>query len=421
MYELFHSGRIRTTNLLRLAVMLGVFALGGSAIAQDSYRLNIGDRIAVRIVQWDSIALGFTEFAALGGTYSVGTDGMIMVPMVGAMSAENYSLPELAEAFEAELQMRLGLVDQPGVSVSVVEYRPIYVLGNVARPGAYPFSPGLTVQQAVALAGGSLAPFADGLEGESAAIRTVGNLRELGLDAAREAVRAARLRAEMRGDPVFSPPEGLVHPDGPAALDALIVHERDLFVSRREGQQRALDSLDHTSALLETEIAALEGKLIGLSKQVELMQGSVANAETLQERGLLRSDNLVTLQGQLINLEARELDTETAIYRARQNVSEIERERIALEADRRLEILQQLQQSEAESDRLAARRDTNLRLLVGAEALLATTQRAADVRMAYRITRQGSPQVQEMQVDVTARLFPADVLNVETHIITGRN
>lgn len=421
MNELFHSGRVRTTNLLRLAITLGSFAFGGAAIAQDSYHLNIGDQIAVRIVQWDSIALGFTEFGALSGTYSVGTDGMIMVPMVGAVPAANQSLSELAETFEIGLQTRLGLVDRPGVSVSVVEYRPIYVLGNVARPGAYPFLPGLTVQQALALAGGSLTTFADGPEGESAAIRTVGNLRELGLDAAREAVRAARLRAEMRVEASFPTPEGLVHPDGPAALARLVVHERDLFVSRREGQQRALESLDNTRALLETEIAALEEKLIGLSKQVELTRGSVEKAETLQERGLLRSDNLVTLQGQLINLEARELDTETSIYRARQNVSEIERERIALEADRRLEILQQLQQSEAESDRLAARRDTNLRLLVGAEAFLATTQRAADVRMDYRITRQGGPEAGEMQVDATARLFPADVLNVQAQIMTGGN
>ncbi|MDO6587030.1 polysaccharide biosynthesis/export family protein [Salipiger sp. 1_MG-2023] len=421
MNELFHTGRNRTTNLLRLAATLGLFSLTGPAIAQDTYRLNTGDEISVRIVQWDSIALQFSEFSALSGTYSVGTDGLIMMPIVGAVPAASRSLSDIAETFETELQTRLGLVDKPGVSVSVVEYRPIYVLGAVARPGAYPFSPGLTVQQAMALAGGTMTTLIDGLEGESAAVRTVGNLRELSLDATREAVRAARLRAEMSGASMFTAPEDLSHPDGPEALEKIIAHERDLFVSRREGQNRAIESLENSGALLQTEIAALEEKLVGLTKQVALTRGSVEKAETLQERGLLRSDNLVTLQGQLINLEARELDTETAIYRARQNLSELDRERIALEADRRLEILQQLQQSEAESERLAARRDTNLRLLVGAEAMLATTQGAPDVQMRYRITRQGNSSEESMQVDATARLFPADVLEVEAQLGASGN
>ncbi|MEI4234243.1 polysaccharide biosynthesis/export family protein [Roseovarius sp. D22-M7] len=402
--------------------MLAILIAGtcaGSGAAQDAYRLNAGDRIAVRFVQWDTIELGFVEFDAVNGTYAVGSDGTLMLPLIGAVDVEDRSLAEVAESVSLTLQGRLGLVEPPSASLSIVGHRPIYVLGSVANPGAYDFSPGLTVRQALALAGGPATVLDDRPGREAAAVRASGVLQEIAIDIARHKVRAARLRAEMDGANEFTIPEGVTHPDGPETLKALIEHERALFQSRREARARALEALDDSRTLLETEVSTLQEKLSGLSRQVELLRESVGNMEQLYERGLVRSPSLVAQQGQLINLENRQLDTETAVFRARQSIAELERERIGIEADRRLEILRELQRSEAAVEQLAARQDMNRRLLLGTEALLVASGQEMDIQTSYRITRPGSEGPETLDATPDTRLGPADVVEVDVIILPG--
>lgn len=408
------SGFFRALIALLIA---GSFAVPGAA--QDAYRLNTGDRIAFRFVQWDTIELGFVEFDAVNGTYAVGSDGTIMFPLIGVVEVEGRSLTEVADSVSLDLQGRLGLVEPPSASLSIVGHRPIYVLGSVAAPGAYDFSPGLTVQQALALAGGLATVLDDRPGQEAAAVRAAGVLQEIAIDIARNQVRTARLRAEMDGANDFTIPEGVRHPDGPDTLKAVIEHERALFQSRREARTRALEAIDDSRTLLETEISTLEEKLAGLSRQVELLRESVGNMEALFERGLVRSPNLVAQQGQLINLENRQLDTETAVFRARQSIAELERERIDLEADRRLDILRELQRSETAIEQLSARQNMNRRLLLGAEALLVEAGEQLDIRTSYRITRPGPDGPQTRDAPPDARLGPADVIEVEVIILPG--
>ncbi|WP_372674979.1 polysaccharide biosynthesis/export family protein [Aquicoccus sp.] len=403
-------------------VLIAILIAGtcaGSGAAQDAYRLNTGDRIAFRFVQWDTIELGFVEFDAVNGTYAVESDGTIMFPLIGAVEVEGKSLAEIADAVTLDLQGQLGLVEPPSASLSIVGHRPVYVLGSVATPGAYDFSPGLTVQQALALAGGLETVLDDSPGREAATVRASGVLQEIAIDIARQEVRAARLRAEMDGANDFTIPESVTHPDGPDTLKAVIEHERALFQSRREARTRALDALDDSRALLETEVSTLQEKLAGLTRQVELLSESVGNMEALFERGLVRSPSLVAQQGQLINLENRQLDTETAVFRARQAIAELERERIGLEADRRLDILRELQRSETAIEQLTARRDMNRRLLLGAEALLVASDEALDIRTSYRITRSGPDGHQTRDVTPDTRLGPADVIEVEVIILPG--
>lgn len=401
---------IRATSFFGAVVAI---LLAGASAAQDAYRLNIGDRVALRFVQWDTIKLAFVEFDAVNGTYIVEPDGTIMMPLVGTVDMAGRALTEIADSMAVDLQSRLGLVEPPGASLSVVGHRPVYVLGAVAAPGAYDFSPGLTVQQALALAGGVETLLDEGPDGEAAAVRAAGTLQEIAIDIVRQEVRAARLRAEMDGDSDFQAPDGVTHPDGPEALNAITERERRLFEGRREAKARALDALDDSQSLLETEIEALQDKLAGQSRQVDMLRQSVGNMEALFERGLVRSPNLVSLQGQLLNLENSQRDTETAIFRARQAIAELERERIEIEAERRLEVLRELQRSEATIERLLTQRDTTRRLLLGVEALLATSERELDIQISYRITRPGAEGPQTLDAGPDTRLGPSDVVEVE--------
>jgi polysaccharide export outer membrane protein len=138
----------------RYALLLPViFALAGCMPGQDltmlpspedgSYHLGPGDQI--RVITYDE--------SQLSNTFTVGDDGKIAFPLIGNVVASGRTPDRFASEISAALQ-NSKLVNQPSVSVEVVQYRPISVLGEVNHPGQYPYQPGMTTLDAVALAGG---------------------------------------------------------------------------------------------------------------------------------------------------------------------------------------------------------------------------------------------------------------------------
>jgi polysaccharide export outer membrane protein len=88
----------------------------------------------------------------LTNTYLVGAGGSITMPLIGAVTARGRTPAELSAAIAARL--RNGYIRQPYVAAEVEAYRPFFILGEVAAPGQYPFVPNMTVESAVAIAGG---------------------------------------------------------------------------------------------------------------------------------------------------------------------------------------------------------------------------------------------------------------------------
>ncbi len=110
--------------------------------ATGPYRLDTGDTVRVIVYNQESLS---TE-------YTVSDDGTISGPMVGAVPARGHTVPEL----QADLYDKLnsGVLVKPGVSVQLSQARPIFVTGEVSKPGQYPFQSRLSVLGAVAAAGG---------------------------------------------------------------------------------------------------------------------------------------------------------------------------------------------------------------------------------------------------------------------------
>jgi polysaccharide export outer membrane protein len=111
--------------------------------AQGSYRLGGGDQVRI-------ITFGVEP---LSGQFRVDDQGNIAMPLVGGVHAAGRTPDELAGYIQSRLRGQ-KFVKEPSVSVEVLAYRPIFVLGEVARPGQYSFSPGMTMLTAVAVAGG---------------------------------------------------------------------------------------------------------------------------------------------------------------------------------------------------------------------------------------------------------------------------
>ncbi len=107
------------------------------------YTLGPGDQIRI-------ITFGEQQ---LTGEFRVDAAGEIALPLVGDVHAGGLT-PKQLEASVAQTLTRSKLYRNPSVSVEVIGYRPIFILGEVVRPGQYPYQPAMTVVTAVAVGGG---------------------------------------------------------------------------------------------------------------------------------------------------------------------------------------------------------------------------------------------------------------------------
>jgi polysaccharide export outer membrane protein len=111
-------------------------------VAERPYTLDAGDKLRVVVFGQD----------ALSNNYTVGADGAVTLPLIGAVPARGLTTTQLSGAIGGKL--RQGYIREPSVAVEVESYRPFFVLGEVTYPGQYPYVPNMTVEAAIAVAGG---------------------------------------------------------------------------------------------------------------------------------------------------------------------------------------------------------------------------------------------------------------------------
>jgi polysaccharide biosynthesis/export protein len=107
-----------------------------------AYKLDAGDKL--RIVVYGQ--------EGLTNTYAIDASGAITMPLIGQVPARGRSPASLAAEISARL--RNGYIREPSVAVEIESYRPFFILGEVQAPGQYPYVPNMTVESAVAIAGG---------------------------------------------------------------------------------------------------------------------------------------------------------------------------------------------------------------------------------------------------------------------------
>ncbi|NHK29482.1 polysaccharide export protein [Parvularcula flava] len=108
----------------------------------DDYRLGSGDKLRVIVF----------EEEGLSGEFQVDGSGLVSMPLVGEIRAAGQTVRQFEVAVEDSL--RGAYLRDPRVSAEVLDFRPYYILGEVNRPGTYPYISGLTVLNAVATAEG---------------------------------------------------------------------------------------------------------------------------------------------------------------------------------------------------------------------------------------------------------------------------
>ena len=118
-------------------------AVAYAAPANDGpYRLDSGDKLRVVVFGQEG----------LSNSYTVDPSGNITMPLIGSVPARGKTPARLAADITAKL--RNGFIRDPSVAVEIEAYRPFFILGEVTLPGQYPYVANMTVETAVAIAGG---------------------------------------------------------------------------------------------------------------------------------------------------------------------------------------------------------------------------------------------------------------------------
>jgi polysaccharide biosynthesis/export protein len=107
-----------------------------------AYRLDAGDKLRVVVYGQEGLT----------NTYAIDAGGAITMPLIGAVPARGRTPAGLASQISAKL--RNGYIREPSVAVEIEAYRPFFILGEVAAPGQYPYVPNMSIESAVAIAGG---------------------------------------------------------------------------------------------------------------------------------------------------------------------------------------------------------------------------------------------------------------------------
>jgi superfamily II DNA helicase RecQ len=337
----------------------------------------------------------------------VGAGGVVTVPVIGPVPVGNLTADELSRDIAARMQSKLGLIEPPDATIEVISYPPIYVVGSVAQPGEYTFRPGMTVLQALALGGGQLRSETT----ESTAserLRLIAQLQSSNRGIARANLRIARLEAELADQLTIQVPKS-------EEEDPNLAQEKAVLAAAQTARDRQIASLDDLQVLYQQEISVLEARIADLEKTISSTETELAGVEQLVASGMATVSRRSELERLLSSLRSDRLEQKTAIMRARQYMTEAERNADGIEDTRRTSLTEQLLSERAELEQMELDVRTTEALLANLDQELLlddTDQSNSEAALAFVIVRNTAGKVVQLPAGDFEVLLPADVVKV---------
>jgi protein involved in polysaccharide export with SLBB domain len=403
-------------NSLAACLLLSAAFVAEGPSKAEPYRLETQERLLLRVIAWQADTNQYGEVATIGGEYTIGPSGTISVPTIGEIQASGRTTGELASAVSEGLRARLGVPDLT-VSIELLAFRPIYVVGDVDKPGEYAFRPELTVLQAVSLAGGhSRLQDLDGLRLGRDAITAEGVYELARLEMRRMIARRARLQAEVAGAASIEFPSEMTD-DADGIGGRLMTEERAIMGARREALVSQLDALSELKSLLTAELESLAEKIKSQERQLDLAEDELNSVSSLVQKGVVAQSRGRELEREVASLQTMVIDLETAVLRARQDISRADRDALDLKNNHASLVLTELQETEATLDDLAARARTASGLYAEATttapALASALSEARNQPPTYAIARRHSDgRLTETVAQEGDVVRPGDVIKV---------
>ena len=402
-----HESALRT---LFAAVALSLSGGAFSPVLAGDDQFQPQTKIRLTVVQWMPSKGVYERWDALGGEFMISQAKTVSLPIIGTVSVGGLDGAGLAAEIARQLKTKIGLVQTPEATIEILERPPIYVIGDVNKPGEYGFHPGLTVLQSVAMSGGEFRP-SNGSKGSFDKTGYVGQLQEIGNAILRSKIKIARLQAEMSdGTEMRLEPD---MQDGHGIAAAIFEQEKIIYAARRNDMDRQSKSYAELRDLLTSEIATIEKKISSTDEDIVSVQKELTNVKSMVERGIALPSRQSDLERTLRSYHGNRLDLVTAIMRARQNIAETTRSLDGLYDKQRTEVAVELQLEQASLDQQNLKRDTTQKLLL--EALsgdAGSPAEAGGATLAFSVTRQEGQSIREIPALDSTVLQPGDVVRV---------
>ncbi len=389
-----------------------------AAFAQDGqYRLGTADKLRIRVAEWQPADGTIRNWDVINGDYAVGPSGTLSLPFIGQLDVAGKTPGEVGEAIGAGLQSKFALRNLPSASVEVAQFRPVFLTGDVQTPGEYPYAPNMTVLKAVSLAGG--------LRRSDAGQRFARDFINARGDAAvyddqrgRLLARQARLLAEVSGDQQIKKTPEM---EKVINIDALLESESALMKSRTERYTLQLKALKDLRELLDSEVESLRKKAESQQRQLQLANEDREKVNRLNEQGLALAQRRISAEERAAEVEATLLDIDTNALRAKQDINKAIQDEINLRNDWEAQRSKELQDTQAELQKLNLQLSTSRELMSEALAQSAEALRfdpsGKSASISYVVVREDNGQSKEIKVDETTALQPGDVIKVSSEVL----
>jgi polysaccharide export outer membrane protein len=370
--------------------------------AWSAYRLQPGDILDISI----------TGVPELKQRAPVGLEGDVSIPLVGQLEVRGLTVVEAREKIVRSLSNKVyqqrtpdgrevaQLILPDAIMVTVADYRPVYLNGDVSKPGEQPFRPGMTVRHAVAVAGGYDALQMRTQNSPFQRVDLRADYESLWTEFAREQARIWRLKTELGYRDVESPKNKRI-PISPDILEQLIRTEEEQLKARNVDRQKE-------RTYLETSIKGANAQLDVLAekkkKDEEAVQADAADFEKVRElfqKGMTATTRLSEARRAAVLSSTQMLQTVVEITNIERQRGEFMRLLDRLDSQTRMESLKELQ-------------DANLRLEQISTRLQSTSEklRVKGGRPEIWVYRKTESGPQNVIASEEMELAPGDVVNI---------
>jgi polysaccharide biosynthesis/export protein ExoF len=388
-----------------LSLAIAVAILPATVLAHE-YRLGISDRLKIKMQEWPD----------LSGEYTVTPDGVISLPLIGNINVVGLRLNDLAEQISDRLQRRSQGAERVFAAVEIAQHRPFTITGDVQRPGQYPYRPGLTVIEAIGIAGGYYRPELGLLRlGRDVAVAS-GEIRTQSGRLTRLILREARLSAALDGrEDILLPQELAKQKDDPAISETL-KNEQGALALENELKRSERAAYVDIKALYESEIGTLRGQVRALNQEQTSIETQLKELRSMAARGLALAPTMFALERSLGQVVSQQMMAETAIVRAQESMTLAEQQVTKAQQERSRLNRKDLQQIRDDIAEARARIQTQTLLIreaqSGAPAELRERLSQDGERPDLVILRKEGETLRELVADETTSVVPDDIIKI---------
>jgi protein involved in polysaccharide export with SLBB domain len=386
---------------MTITVSLAWASSFASEVSSDYY-LDAGDKLSVSV-------FGRTD---LSGSFEIRSAGTISLPLIGEVRAAKLTLSQLEDA----LTKRLALIvqEQFFVNVEIIEYRPFFIDGDVARPGGYPYQSGLTVMRAIALAGGRYSARS------RTAISPLEQTREReNFDVLFDSYRAdvaseARLIAERDGQETIEFPKDLIQSRRDGRVAEAIDNETHIFATRKDAIDGQIAILQKRKAQAQEEISALKAQRRASEKRRRILAERLRDIQKLSAKQFVLKSDAMNLELLRTDAETRSQNIRASITQARQEISKIEQSIANLRGQRAEEVAMELEEVQQRLTQTLVRLEAaskRLALIEGVDSL-EPADLLQDPKEVFYVTREMDDGQTVIEATDDTLLLPGDVVQV---------